>query len=245
MMVPVDTSYSETQHDDATEGQSFDFVEWLKSRTRKQYLGGLLTVAALFTYFSGGEGAAPKIAGIGGFTGINKTVVENAENHERANYQLRSQQYKSGLWNDEAQRFLGTAVQFRNQQGHYCSTRSVKECLISFLKNKRQELLALETDDSGVVNTNREKASVLFQIESIEIAIASVSNSDPATQAFLSTVVPFPEIKAPPGAIFIDALGQHIKKQQLFEQIEDEMVETQIADQGLNDCRLRAGEACF
>lgn len=175
---------------------------------------------------------------------INETSVEKAEDLERSSFHLQLVRMESGLVQTQANYYLGQAINFQNDTGHYCSGKSLVSCLRSFQKTRESDILALELSEGvGTNEKNTEIQQRVFEIVAIEVAILRIEeNNDPVKQQFVSTVVPYEDVKNPPTVSFVEAFQSYRRREEMKEARREETAKELVNNQKLIDCKVKGGD---
>lgn len=219
-------------------------LSFLKKIDAKGWLGLALATVSIPSLVNGGGNGKPITTDVGNAI-LTERTVELSDSQEQASFLLRMEQLESGLLNEQAQQFYGAAVNFQNEDGHYCSDKSLRSCLLSFQQTRAEEILVLGLSDSGSRSNNSRIAQLLFDIKAIELAIADQSEIDIATQAFIDSSLTHPEVKEAPIATFLDAFKTHQSRRRLTDTLQREQLETEYAQTKIERCRTSGGPECF
>ena len=243
MMVP-DVYTPEIETEDCPQTDNPSPLAWLLNLSRKQQLFGAIAVVSVGWIAFGGKGEVISKVQNAFTPKINPQSVAAANDVNEASFYLQVTRLQSGLLQSQAQHFHGMAVNFQNEAGHFCAGLSLESCLRSFQESREKQMLALElSQDVGTNNKNSQLQSLLFEITAIEVAIAGVdADKDPVKEQFLTTIIPDKSVTTPPTVQFVQAFQAHRQKEQLQQIRDREMVETQLSNQKLQDCRETGGD---
>lgn len=242
MMIP-EAYVPEIETEDRPQTNNPSPLAWLFCLSRKQQIFGAIAVVSVGWIAFGGKGEMINTVQNGFTPKINKALIEKSANPQETTYYTISAEMTSGFLGSRSAYFLGQVANFRNDKEHPCSALTVPECLLTFVRSRQAQIVTWQgAKNLDSVTRENKIAIAALEIQALDLLITKVEESStPEQKIYAETIRPY-EVAEQPVELFVTFLGQQLQQRENDYQTRRKLIERQVINPDVAQCREIGGD---